>query len=108
MDCCNSGGSTRGTKDFKARHLENTPQISADIDIDILGGQLRSLSSHPFAGLNTESHVLLAACGRSETAYESPFSNHGLFSEALLDLLSRARIEEISYASLMNMLHIPK
>jgi hypothetical protein len=43
------------------------------------------------------SHVLLAACGHNEKAYENPKSKKGLFTEALLGILSTQPISELTY-----------
>ena len=55
-----------------------------------------------------ESHVLLAACGRNESAYEDPSSQRGLFTIALLESLTTASTEGLTYASLIRRIKIRK
>ena len=47
----------------------------------------------------SRSHVLLAACGSNELAYES--DGHGQFTKALLETLRKPGAVEISFIELM-------
>ncbi|KAF8669674.1 Caspase domain [Rhizoctonia solani] len=46
------------------------------------------------------SHVLLAACGHTERAYEDPKTKKGIFTDALLRLLKSRPITELTYKAI--------
>lgn len=48
-----------------------------------------------------QSHVLLAACGHAELAYERTNSKNGYFTSTLLQVLRSGRIDELTYKSCM-------
>ena len=58
------------------------------------------------ANLNHASHVLLAACGKNQSAKECPHVRHGWMTAALLKLLGKVPIQSLTYTSLHNSLDI--
>lgn len=90
LDCCHSEGSTRGPAAARWAPPGSSPITVPDVP------SLRDPASH--AGARDASgpavfppHLLLAACGEREYAYETEVagSPHGLFSATLLDALRR-------------------
>ncbi|CAE6403600.1 unnamed protein product [Rhizoctonia solani] len=54
-------------------------------------------SSLRFSFESMDSHVLLAACGQGEVAFENKLEKRGYFSSALLELLRGAKIDSLTY-----------
>lgn len=71
---------------------------------------LRRFSStfQKFEQSSLESHVLLAACRRTEEAYEAPIegdtsaTKRGVFSMALLKLLHDQPLDKLRYSDILN------
>ena len=55
-----------------------------------------------FLGQDRESHVLLAACSRNELAWE--LDGRGLFTKALLKVLTEVGSKKLDYATLIRKL----
>ncbi|KAG6849739.1 hypothetical protein H0H93_005632 [Arthromyces matolae] len=95
LDCCHSGSGTRGSAGFTVRGI-NLPEYVIPKD---------AFSSHdtydPFCK-KTRSHILLAACAEDEAAYE--MDGHGLFTHELLAILSKSKVEYLTYDGLMSQL----
>lgn len=110
MDCCYSGGITRGNSDtnnYVVRLIVDPPPASPKSDQDLWtsdtrGGRVGS----GFSGKLHSSHVLLAACGREESAYEDPMTHRGYFTTHLLDILESVDIRCLTYNSLIHKLNL--
>jgi Caspase domain len=96
FDCCFSGSRTRAT-DHIARSTQINDNVPTDLDIDIWKNALVGFQHH---GLR--SHVLLAACGAKELAFEQ--EGRGAFTSALLELLRTICAQNITYANLLQRL----
>ncbi|KIY69944.1 hypothetical protein CYLTODRAFT_209321 [Cylindrobasidium torrendii FP15055 ss-10] len=120
LDCCCSSGMTRAAKlggeeqpkGAVARIIERgVPPISGTVDADIWGGrggrETRTVAkiTHGFSGTARESHVLLAACNSRQQAFE--YHGQGLFTAALLEVLSNHGLNNLTYASLMHRMRVP-
>jgi len=116
LDCCCSGGLNRNVFDgsdarnhLVPRRISNLPPIDPDIDSKIISHDSRSGGiSQGFSGKFYGSHVLLAACGRDEVAYEDPRKGGGLFTYSLLKTLSSSGVHDLTYTALMHSLSMPK
>ena len=108
LDCCSSGGLNRSierdqTDRSVPRQIFNPPPISGGCDNKLLAQEQRDASiAKGFSGKYRGSHVLLAACGRKQLAYEHPGAGGGLFTGALLKSLSRYEVNDLTYTSLMH------
>ncbi|ELU39050.1 mycorrhiza-upregulated peptidase C14 [Rhizoctonia solani AG-1 IA] len=111
FDCCHSAGGTRDEID-DARFIDKSklPKLPASPDKDIidkaLGGS-RDVVDPASLGLSFEdmgSHVILAACGHAEVAFENGAEKHGYFSSALLKLLRSVQIDSLTYRACMQRL----
>ncbi|KAK0504441.1 hypothetical protein EDD18DRAFT_502339 [Armillaria luteobubalina] len=88
LDCCHAAGQTRGVgMRSRALDLQNlTLSPTCDEDIYSRGSQSRSFEKdQPGFSDSYGSHVLLAACKRTETAWEK--DKGGIFTAALLSSL---------------------
>jgi hypothetical protein len=105
--------------DFVAREIVKPPALSGKADPEVnwvltdrewadeeSPEVTRAIHQTPgFGGKFDESHVLLAACGKEQKAYERHGS--GLFTTALLDLLPQeVKDPSLTYATLMLKLNI--
>ncbi|KAF9440358.1 hypothetical protein P691DRAFT_767870 [Macrolepiota fuliginosa MF-IS2] len=119
LDCCHSAGATRSLDDtrkaesegYVPRQITNPPSLRPDYDANITGALSRSAggaTAGVFSGKNMSSHVLLAACGREQSAYEHPKQPNGVFTHALMEVLNKSRVEELTYTSLMHRLNMPE
>jgi len=116
MDCCCSGGISRGDKetdDDLVREMFDPPQARATTDerfCKYLGSSDASFDgrggapAHGFSGKLQGSHVLLAACGPNETASESRQFRRGVFSQQLLEILKKEDVRTLTYTLLMHKL----
>lgn len=95
-------------KDYTARQIANPPPLSPDCDKNILMHDIRSAGiAQGFSGKFHQSHVLLAACGRDQQAWESKANGHGIFTMSLLKILTAGSIDNLTYTSLMHKLDMP-
>lgn len=80
--------------------------IKEDIRTERQGGVGREAYDHTAPGLfyQTKTHVLLAACGADESAYEE--SGRGVFTRALLDTLGSVGEERVTYEELVKRMPI--
>ena len=114
LDCCSSGGLNRSTDQDQTdrgvlRQIFNPPPIPGDCDNILLARQRRGAGvAKGFAEKHRGSHVLLAACGRKQLAYEHPETGGGVFTGALLKSLSKYNVSNLTYISLMHGLHMPR
>ena len=104
LDCCHSAGLNRGDDESgNIRQMSNPSPLNEDIVPDLF----RDCGFVPeSAGLDSESHVLLAACGKGQKAMEK--DGHGLFTTAILRSLSKYPIQNFSYRSLLQSLELEK
>ncbi|CCO36746.1 hypothetical protein BN14_10890 [Rhizoctonia solani AG-1 IB] len=111
FDCCHSAGGSRDELE-EARYIDkkDLPKLPSapdkDIIDDALGGS-RDVVDPTSLGLSFEgmnSHVILAACGHGEVAFENGAEKHGYFSSALLKLLRSVKIDSLTYKGCMQRL----
>ena len=104
LDCCHSAGANRKFRNAKARLIVDPPPIPANCDDTIWSNiPTRGASvSIGFVGQDRESHVLLAACSRDEGAWEH--EGRGLFTRALLKVLTGVSSNTLDYATLIRKL----
>ena len=100
LDCCHSGSGTRALEDFT---LGNARQTSDKTQARSWESYLDGTFSQRFPGgegfyLPNSRHILLAACGRREKAWETA-NKQGLFSTQLAHILQAAG-GQLSYADL--------
>ncbi|KAJ7627861.1 caspase domain-containing protein [Mycena polygramma] len=112
FDSCNSGGIGRGHGRLVPRCVESTVPLPDDLDSDIIGEDLMSAREgkatlpegfrYPFM----ESHILLAACRDTQTAFETTFKDawRGRFSESLIRSLRTISLEQTTYVELMKLI----
>ncbi|KAG2007359.1 hypothetical protein CC2G_015053 [Coprinopsis cinerea AmutBmut pab1-1] len=113
LDCCCSAGLNRSANDaqYTPRRIENPPPISPQTDTEIITEDeettgTRSLSTAAgFIGKYNDSHVLMAACGREQSAYEH--EGKGLFTRQLLGVLQRSGSLTLTYDALLARLKMP-
>ncbi|KAJ1303010.1 hypothetical protein OPQ81_011211 [Rhizoctonia solani] len=111
FDCCHSATGTRDTPE-NARFVNkaNLPELPASPDKDIIHDALSGSrdivdpASLGFSFEGMDSHVLLAACGHGEVAFENGAEGHGYFSAALLQLLRSVKVESLTYKGCMQRL----
>ncbi|KAJ7736240.1 caspase domain-containing protein [Mycena maculata] len=110
FDACHSGGLGR---DFGQERTgdSNSPSVPLELDSHLWKGEAgaeQTAQSFRMWSPSATSHVLLAACGQHETAreikYKDDNSIHGRFTESLITWLRRLRLENTTYAELLNRL----
>ncbi|KAG8711641.1 hypothetical protein FRC11_002268, partial [Ceratobasidium sp. 423] len=111
FDCCHSA---RGSRDIpeNARYVDRAdlPELPASADQHIIDDALsgsRDVVDPTSLGLSFEgmdSHVILAACGHGEVAFENGAEGHGYFSSALLKLLRSMKVDSLTYKGCMQRL----
>ncbi|KAK0236293.1 caspase domain-containing protein [Armillaria nabsnona] len=113
LDCCHSAGINRGGEsndapNMRSRQVLQPPKVSPDCDSAIWSLAPTTQAVAGFAGTPRDSHVLLAACSRSQTAKE--VDGKGLFTRALLKVMRESSMTrgELTYTSLMRCLIIPQ
>lgn len=112
LDCCHSAGIDRGVivgpgAGAKAREIgDGEITISARCDFSIYSGRTsrsrkssQSTTNTNFSGSLWDSHILLAACGRNQKAWEK--QKKGLFTHALLQAVRETPRTYLTYRSLM-------
>ncbi|KAF9531488.1 caspase domain-containing protein [Crepidotus variabilis] len=115
LDCCSSGGINRSGKkcdpgEYIPRRINNPPPISASVDREIWSQVILSRGGRVAEGYSDRdqgSHVLLAACGRDQEAWEGKTTHRGLFTTKLIEALKREKVEELTYTALMHKLKMP-
>ncbi|KIJ53196.1 hypothetical protein M422DRAFT_25663 [Sphaerobolus stellatus SS14] len=97
MDCCHSASvDRRDSEPGSIREMINPAPLIDSNGLD----QARDGGFVPSnAGLDNESHVLLAACGKDQGARE--MNGHGVFTTAILHSLAVNPIQSLSYRSLL-------
>ncbi|VDC06750.1 unnamed protein product [Peniophora sp. CBMAI 1063] len=103
FDCCHSGSGTRGLSDTRRpRGFTSKSMLPDDLDRHIWsmvprGRDIEVLTG--FARAGTKSHVLLAACRETESAYEG--HDRGYFTQELIRVLRTVRPDRITYQELI-------
>ncbi|KAH0832379.1 hypothetical protein J3R83DRAFT_13411 [Lanmaoa asiatica] len=82
--------------------ISSSPKISIGTSGEVEQGKLLLVSA--YHGL--QSHVLLAACGEKELAYEH--EGRGLFTTALLETLKNCAIDDLTYSAVLERIHLNK
>ncbi|PBK84253.1 hypothetical protein ARMGADRAFT_974392 [Armillaria gallica] len=105
LDCCHAAGMNRGSNNsslrLRARTLKSIQDLSPTCDEHIYSQE--SLTRSVREGVSYfGSHVLLAACKRTQIAWED--GNNGIFTTALLRSLRNVASSDLqpTYDSLMN------
>jgi len=116
LDCCCAGGLNRNVpvnpKDLRyglvGRQIYDLPPIHPELDREILSHEARTGGiSHGFSAKFHGSHILLAACGRDQVAYEDPQGPGGFFTRKLLEILNASDVHDLTYAGLVHRLQMP-
>ncbi|KAK0451584.1 hypothetical protein EV421DRAFT_1044539 [Armillaria borealis] len=111
LDCCHAAGINRGMQpadipNARSRRILNPPRLSASGDSTMLSrGSSGVKVTSGFSGSLWDSHVLLAACNRRQSAWE--VDGQGLFTRALLKIMRKNPINGLTYRSLMHRLVMP-
>ena len=92
-----------------ARQIFNLPPIHPRVDREILSHEVRA--GGIFQGFSAKfhgSHILLAACGRDQVAYEDPQrGGGGFFTRQLLEILNSSDVHNLTYTGLVHSLRMP-
>jgi hypothetical protein len=122
LDCCHSAGINRHEGQGRiARCIPNPPLLTVEANLPLylsisgesadqaeaFGGTRALRIASGFGNAHDHSHVLLAACGREQSAFELDDGSHGIFTSRLLKFFESGRLEE-TYESLVESLHMPK
>jgi Caspase domain len=108
FDCCHSASGTRAVSASNRipRSAAIPNDVASDLDVDIWSNtqfEKSGVAIAPgFLHHGLKSHILLAACGRNELAYEE--QGNGVFTNALLKLLSTIGAQNVTYANLLQRL----
>ncbi|KAG9310082.1 hypothetical protein JVU11DRAFT_9691 [Chiua virens] len=106
FDCCHSASGTRVDNEAytpRTVDLGSDPMIPVELDHDIWTGRAGKISSG-FAYHGLRSHVLLAACGEGELAYE--YKGRGQFTAALLEILKNCALDDVTYVDVLEGIHL--
>jgi hypothetical protein len=108
LDCCSSGGINRGKSELVIRQISDPPKLKPTSDHRIWSREVRGGGiAAGFSGKFHASHVLLAACGRDQFAFESPQDHRGLFTMSLMKVLKTEEFNTLTYVSLMHKIRMP-
>ncbi|OUL27306.1 hypothetical protein BV378_11830 [Nostoc sp. RF31YmG] len=103
LDCCHSGGATRGDAEIRGMNVEDNKPLQDTFEpvapLEVLAATWQSLTGTGTRGLKaggvpeSRDYVLLAACRQNEYAFEFPFNRetkekNGALTYWLLDNLS--------------------
>jgi hypothetical protein len=108
FDCCHSGSTcadvSESTRIARVTEIPNDVPWDLDLEIwsDAQGENLDVTIAPGFLRRGLRSHILLAACGAKELAYED--QGKGIFTAALLNLLSTVGAHNVTYANLLQRL----
>ena len=104
LDCCHSGGATRGEAEIRGMNVEDNKPLQASFEPvaepEVLAALWQSLTGGGTRGLKaggvpeSNDYVLLAACRQNEYAFEFPFNRetkekNGALTYWLLDTLKQ-------------------
>ncbi|KAJ7694623.1 hypothetical protein B0H17DRAFT_1057312 [Mycena rosella] len=104
LDSCHSGGMGRDTARARTAKTRSLP-VPSGLDQHLFEDAINTARPYGVWAPSVSSHVLLAACGQDEQAYESPSQPfHGRFTRSLVTELRRAKLNDITYADLVSRL----
>jgi hypothetical protein len=104
LDCCHSGGATRGDAEIRGMNVEDDKPLKDSFEpvapLEVLAATWQSLTGTGTRGLKaggvpeSRDYVLLAACRQNEFAFEFPFNRetkekNGALTYWLLDTLKQ-------------------
>ncbi len=100
LDCCHSGSATRSPQELKGEVVRATERVQDTRPLDsYLEGQYSRIANADLY-VPSSRHILLAACKRSQSAYETR-GQRGAFSWSLQQVLEKTG-PEITYAELFS------
>ncbi|KZV62920.1 hypothetical protein PENSPDRAFT_692080 [Peniophora sp. CONT] len=102
LDCCHSASGTRGAFRPRRTVMRKGYVIPLHLDKEIVSKTPRERGCKAATGFfksGLGSHVLLAACGEAELAYEE--EGRGVFTRALLGSLRATSAHKVTYEELM-------
>jgi hypothetical protein len=101
LDCCHSGSGTRSADAFGGLRPRLTHEVPTERPLDsyLDGYYTTLLRKQAPLSIPAASHLLLAACERTQLAQESPQDKSGVFTSTLLEVLE-ASGGTLSYADL--------
>ncbi|KAF8584894.1 hypothetical protein K439DRAFT_1633170 [Ramaria rubella] len=111
FDCCHASSGTRDNQNDRTPRTVKLPHsLPKDLDLDIVlepefeqGGRAINTPT-VFLTSNLRSHILLAACGSEELAYENKKLGRGAFTTALIETLLNVGVDKLTYTGLMDRL----
>ena len=92
LDCCHSGSGTRDVDAFRQLRARQTHEVLTERPLDsYIDGYYtaRKRKDDAWFSIPASSHILLAACDRTQKAMESP-DRSGVFSSTLLEVLAKS------------------
>ncbi|KAF8146737.1 caspase domain-containing protein [Mycena galopus ATCC 62051] len=105
LDSCHSGGMNRNRAEGTVRNARSPAQpIPLELDNHFWAGKTNTALDYSVWAPAAKSHILLAACRAGELAFETKDNGRvrGCFTEALIAELHKARLENTTYAELMD------
>lgn len=101
LDCCHSGSGTRNVNAFKGLKARLTHEVSKERPLEsyVDGYYAERQKKKERLAIPASKHILLAACERTQLAQETVNSS-GVFTDTLLEVLSKSGGGNISYADL--------
>ncbi|KZV69359.1 hypothetical protein PENSPDRAFT_652436 [Peniophora sp. CONT] len=120
LDCCHSGSGTRSDPvpngvprgmEFKDSNGKELTIAMKDVERPYQQGHLTdsqrgAVHLSQFANAGLMSHVVLAACGPHESAYEDPVKHEGHFTSDFLRVLQEPGTSKITYSELVQRLRL--
>lgn len=100
LDSCHSGSSTRGADDFTQLRARQTHEVTVERPLETYldGYYVAARQRNESFKIPASQHILLAACERTQKAWEGK-DHRGVFTSTLLDVLAKSG-PAISYADL--------
>ncbi|VDB91742.1 unnamed protein product [Peniophora sp. CBMAI 1063] len=109
LDCCHSGSGTRNDAVPRGMEFKSVDDKELTLDPmyqrDLWASAQRGIPYMAnFANTGLTSHVVLAACGPDESAYEDREKHEGRFTSAFLGVLENAGTDTLTYSELIGRL----
>ena len=100
LDCCHSGSGTRGADSFRGLRPRLTHEVASERPLETyLHGHYAELrQKNAPLHIPTSTHILLAACERTQLAQESA-DRSGVFTSTLIEVLKKST-GDLTYADL--------
>ncbi|KAJ6484144.1 caspase domain-containing protein [Mycena sanguinolenta] len=105
LDSCHSGGMNRTETEGTVRSARSSaPPIPLELDNHLWAGKTSTAQDYSVWAPTAKSHILLAACRAREFAFETEDDGkvRGCFTKALIGELHKARLENTTYAELLD------